>query len=480
MNKAVVLYILGRILMFEALFLVLPLAVSVIYSESASIFAFSVTIAISLVLGILMSIKKPKNRSMYLREGFAITALSWLVISIIGSIPFILSGAIPSPVSALFETVSGFTTTGASILSDVESLDKGMLFWRSFTHWIGGMGVLVFLLMLKPITGGSTVNLMKAESPGPQVEKLVPKLQSTAQILYAIYIVLTLLEMISLLIAGMTMFDAVTTALGTAGTGGFGIKNDSIASYSPAIQWIVTIFMILFGVNFSAYFMLLLGKFKKAFAMEEVRWYFGIILLAIITIAFNIRGIYPTMSETIRQSAFQVGAIITTTGFSTTDFNLWPSTAKTILVIIMFVGACAGSTGGGIKVSRIIILFKTVKKELQYFLHPLRVSKTTLDKKSVAHNVVRSINVFMVAYILIFVASVLLISIDNYDLVTNFTATAATLNNIGPGLSLVGPMENFSLFSDFSKLVLIFNMIAGRLEIFPILLLFKRETWKSF
>lgn len=479
MNKSVVFYILGKIFLCEALLLAPSLAVAAIYNEPVSVKAFIISILISLILGVLLTIKKPKDRSVRLREGFVITAISWVAISIIGSLPFIFSGSITNPFSALFETVSGFTTTGSSVLAEVESLDKSIIFWRSFTHWVGGMGVLVFLLMLKPLKGGSTVNIMKAESPGPQVEKLVPKLQSTAQILYGIYIVMTVVQIIILLLGGMSLFDSLTTTFGTAGTGGFGIKNDSMASYSPFIQNTVTIFMILFGVNFSAYFLILQGKPKKAL-LEEVKWYFAIIAIAIIIIAFNVNYMYSGFGESLRHSAFQVGSIITTTGYSTTDFNLWPSLSKTILVLLMFIGACAGSTGGGIKVSRIIILCKSVKNEFMQFLHPQKNSKIFMDKKPLENSVVRSINAFLAAYFVIFALSILLISLDNFDLTTNFTAVATTLNNIGPGLEKVGPAGNFGSYSNFSKLVLTFDMLAGRLELFPMLLIFKKATWKKF
>jgi len=392
----------------------------------------------------------------------------------------VLTKTIPNPTDALFEVVSGFTTTGASVVSDIEAFPKGLAFWRSFTHWIGGMGVLVFLLMITPLKGGSHTNLMKAESPGPQVEQLVSKTPSTAGILYGIYIALTAIQLFLLLLGDMPFFDAITTTFGTAGTGGFGIKNDSIAGYSPYIQNVVSIFMILYGVNFTFYFLLLWNKAKKAVLMEEVRWYFIIIIAAITLISFNIFPIYGNISTTIRYALFQVGSIITTTGYSTCDFNLWPELSKTILVILMFVGACAGSTGGGIKVSRFVILCKTVRKEIHTFLHPSQVGKIAVDGKTVPHETVRSINVYIVTYILLYALSVLLISFDNFDSITNFTAVAATLNNIGPGLSMVGPMGNFSVFSDFSKLVLIFDMLAGRLELFPILLLFTRQTWRKF
>jgi len=480
MNKSIVSYLLGWITIFVGTLMLLPLGVSLLYHETPIALCFISTIAICLFLGGIFVFKKPQNSKMYLREGFVITALSWIIMSIMGSLPFIFSGYIKNPIDAVFETASGFTTTGASILPAVENLPYGLLFWRSFTHWVGGMGVLVFLLMIKPLSGASNVNLMKAESPGPQVEKLAPKLRTTARILYSIYIAMTVIQIIFLLIGKMPVFDAVTTAFGTAGTGGFGIKNDSIASYSPYLQNVVTIFMILFGVNFSFYFLSLQGKIKRAIVIEEVRWYFIIIISSITIITLNTHGMFESISETIRHAAFQVGSIITTTGFATTDFNLWPQASKTILVILMFVGACAGSTGGGIKVSRLVILVKTFFKELKSMLHPQNLSKVKMDGKTVPHEIVRITNVFFITYMVIFTASVFLISFDNKDLVTNFTSVAATLNNIGPGLEMVGPTQNFGHFSNFSKIILIFDMLAGRLELFPMLLLFKKETWQKF
>ena len=481
MNYSIICYIIGWILNFEALFMTIPCLTALIYQEHSG-WSFFLTAMFCLLLGIPLVQKKPKNKIFYTKEGFVTVALSWIILSIMGSLPFLLGGAISNPIDALFETVSGFTTTGASILSEVESLPRCMLMWRSFTHWIGGMGVLVFLLCLLPLTGGGGyhMNLMKAESPGPSVTKLVPQVQSTAKILYSIYLFLTVLEIIFLLLGGIPIFDALTTAFGTAGTGGFGIKNDSITSYSPYIQYVVTVFMILFGVNFSAYFLIFIRKFGQLFHLEEVRWYFIIILASTGIIAFNIRDLYPTLEETVRHSAFQVASIITTTGFGTTDFDLWPELSRTILVILMFIGACAGSTGGGMKISRFIILLKTVKKELHTYLHPRSVRKIQMDGKVIEHGVVRSTNVYLITYVMIFVFSILLVSLNNHDLITNFTAVAATLNNIGPGLNLVGPTQNFSIFSGGAKLILIFDMLAGRLELFPLLLLFVRETWRKF
>ena len=480
MNYAVVFRLLGYILMIEGALLLLPAATRLLYGEWMVLGVFLLTAAVSAAIGFVLKGIKPRSKVFYMREGFAATALSWIVISVVGAVPFVLTGCIPNPVDALFETVSGFTTTGASILPGVEDLPKGILLWRSFTHWIGGMGVLVFLLSLLPLTGGSHVNLMKAESPGPQVDKLVPKVQSTAKILYGIYLALTVLELVFLLVGGMPLFESLLTAFGTAGTGGFGFKNDSFGSFSPYIQWVVTIFMILFGVNFNAYFLLLMRKFHRAAASEEVRGYFAIIAAAVAVITANIYSIYNSFGEALRQAAFQVGSIITTTGFSSCDFDQWPTLSKEILVVLMFVGACAGSTGGGIKVSRLLILGKTLGKELKQALHPQVVAPVRMDGKLLNHETIRTTNVFMAAYIFIFVASFLLISLNGYDMVTNFTSVAATLNNIGPGLNQVGPMMNFGGYSNPAKLVLIFDMLAGRLEIFPMLVLFMPDTWRKF
>lgn len=480
MNYAIVFRLLSYILLCEAALLLLPAATSAIYGEWAVLGAFLLTAVLCVVFGLLLRLAKPTSKVFYMREGFATTALSWIVISIMGAVPFVLTGCIPDPIDALFETVSGFTTTGASILPAVEGLPRGILLWRSFTHWIGGMGVLVFLLTLLPLTGGSHVNLMKAESPGPQVDKLVPKVQSTAKILYGIYLALTLAQLVFLLAGGMPLFESLLTAFGTAGTGGFGFKNDSFAQFSPYIQWVVTIFMILFGVNFNFYFLLLLRRFRRAVSSEEVRAYLGIILVSIGIITLNIRSMYSGLGEALRHAAFQVGSIITTTGFSSCDFDLWPTLSKQLLVLLMFVGACAGSTGGGMKVSRILIFRKTVGKELKQAMHPQVVAPVRMDGKFISHETIRTTNVYLCAYLFILVASVMFISLDGFDLVTNFTAVVATLNNIGPGLSQVGPMMNFSGFSSPAKLVLIFDMLAGRLELLPMLVIFLPSAWRKF
>lgn len=478
MNRSIIRYILGQVLKFESAFLLLPCIVALIYHERQGIY-YVITIAIGLVIGALMTFVKPKNMVFYLKEGCVATALSWIVMSLLGCLPFWFSGEIPSFTDALFETISGFTTTGASVLSNVEALSHCNLFWRSFTHWIGGMGVLVFMLAIIPMSGGSNINLMRAESPGPSVGKLVPKIRYSARILYYIYIGLTLAEIIFLLAGRMPLFDSLCTALGTAGTGGFGIKADSFASYSVYLQWVVTIFMILFGVNFNAYYFLIFGEVKKAAAMEEVKAYFTIIGIAILGIVICIWNTTSGFFDALTKASFQVASLITSTGFATVDYNAWSSTAKTILVFLMTIGACAGSTGGGIKVSRFISVFKTVKKELDSYIHPKSVKKIKMDGKPIEHDVVRSINVYFITFILLFAVSLFLVSFEGHDLTTNFTAVLATINNIGPGLNMVGPAENFGFFKPFTKYVLMFDMLAGRLELFPLLILLHPALWKQ-
>ncbi len=480
MNFSMLSYILRYIIFVEGLLMLLPAGVAALYKEPSG-FIFLACAVSCILISFPFTLRKPENTDIQMKEGFMSVALGWIVLSIMGALPFVLSSYIPNPIDALFETVSGFTTTGASILKDVEALPRCMLFWRSFTHWIGGMGVLVFILTVLPTSGGNHMNLMKAESPGPSVDKLAPKVQTTAKILYGIYILMTIIQIVILAIGKMPLFDAVTISFGSAGTGGFGVRNDSMASYSGFCQTVVTVFMILFGVNFNTYFMLLSGRVKKALKSSEVIAYFSIIFIAIAIVAVDIYSFYGRdAAKAVHESAFQVGSIITTTGYSTADFNLWPQVSKTVLVLLMFIGACAGSTGGGIKVSRFIILFKTLGKELFSIIHPKSVKKVTFNGKVVEHEIVRSTNVYMTAYIFIFAISVLLISFEGKDLITNFTAVAATFNNIGPGLELVGPASNFSCFSGFSKLILIFDMLAGRLEIFPMLILFYRKAWKKF
>ncbi len=478
MNYGIIIYTLGCVLNIEAVAMLLPAVCAACYKDTASLEVFLLCAAICLATGVLLTIKKPKDKIMYSKEGFATVALCWIVLSIFGALPFIVSGYIPSFTDALFETVSGFTTTGASILKDVEALPHALIFWRSFTHWIGGMGVLVFLVAILPLSGGSNLYLIKAESPGPSVGKLVPKIKSTAKILYLIYLGMTLLEIIFLLAGGMSLFDALTTSFGTAGTGGFGNKNSSMADYSPYLQVVVTVFMILFGIDFSLYYLILTKRLITAIKSSEYKVYLSIIAFSTLVISVNCIDMFPDFLTSLRHGAFQVASIISTTGYSTTDFNLWPSLSKTTLVALMFIGACAGSTGGGIKVSRILILLKTIKKEIKLVAHPRITHKIALNGRTIEHETVRSVNVFIAVYMLIFAVSVLIISLDNFDFTTNFTAVTATINNIGPGLNLVGPVENFSLYSPISKLVLTLDMLIGRLEIFPMLILFSPYTWK--
>ena len=418
----------------------------------------------------------------YATDGMVCVAVSWLVLSLVGAIPFYVSEAIPSYIDALFETVSGFTTTGASILPEVEHMAKGLMYWRSFTHWVGGMGVLVFLLAIAPSKGneqGFTMHLLRAESPGPSVGKLVPKMRKTAAILYFLYIILTVLDFLFLIIGGMPVFDAICTAFGTAGTGGFGIKNDSIASYSPYLQNVTTVFMLLFGVNFSCYYLLTLRQIKNVLKDEELRLYVLIVLGSIGLVVWNLGDFYPTLEETVRHAAFQVSSIITTTGFATTDFDLWPSFSRTILLCLMVIGACAGSTGGGLKVARVLLLFKSLKRNIAQMLHPRKVQVIRNNGSVVSERIVANTNAYLCAYVVLMFGSFVLISLDGYSVGTNFSAVLSCLNNIGPGLELAGPTCNFSIFSTFSKLVLILDLLLGRLEIFPILVLFSLQTWKN-
>ena len=479
MNYGVVIYILGWILKAEAGFLLFPFAVGLIYGERQA-WSYLMTALLCLIVGIVMSLRKPSKGGLYLKEGFFVVALGWILMSMFGAVPLVMSGDIPHYMDALFETVSGLTTTGATILGDVEALSRAGLFWRSFLHLLGGMGVFVFLSALLPMLGGNSVNLMKAESTGPSVDKLVPRLKDTARILYSIYLGMGAIECIILLLCGLDWFESLTLTFGTIGTGGFGIVNDSAASYSPAVQWTIGIFMLLSGVNYAMYFLLLRRKLKAAFKLEEVRLYFIVTVVATVLIVLNLGNYYGSLSDTVRQAFFQVSSLITSTGYSTTDFDRWPEFSKSVLIMIMLMGACAGSTGGGIKMSRILILFKAGKKQIQMFIHPRAVKKITMDGNVVEHETVRATNAYISMFFMIFAISTLLVSFEGYDFTTNFTAVLATLNNMGPGFDLVGPTCNFGFFSDFSKLVLIFDMLAGRLELFPMLLLFMRRTWKRF
>ena len=479
MNFSMVRYIVGWLMLLCSALMMLPMIVGIIYGEKATI-GFLISGLIALAIGFLVRMKKPKNTRIDSKEGLILVSISWIVISLIGSIPFIVTESIKSPVDAIFETVSGFTTTGASILNDVEALPKSIIFWRSFTHWIGGMGILVFVLAVFPLTGSNYMSIMKAESPGPKVGKLVPKVQSTAKMLYIMYISLTILEILLLLITGMPFFDSLCLSFGTAGTGGFGIRNDSIASYKIIHQVIIGIFMILFGVNFNVYFLLWNKKIKEAVKCEELRNYLTVIVVAIIVIFASVHGIYKDAWLALKDIFFTVASIITTTGYATADFDTWPQLAKAILVTIMFIGACAGSTGGGIKVSRCFIMLKTVLKEVHAYLYPNNIEKIRYEGKVVEHNVLRTINVFVMTYISFFIISFLLVSVDNYSFTSNFTAVTSAINNIGPGLEEVGPTCNFSHYSIPAKIVLTIDMLAGRLEIFPILMLFVPRAWKKF
>ena len=471
----------AQILAIEMLFMLPAMLISLGYGEWGAVRGFLYTIALlAFVSLVLFLICRKAPNALSAREGMVCVGTSWIILSLFGCLPFFLSRDIPSYIDAFFEIVSGFTTTGASILSDVEALPKGLLYWRSFSHWLGGMGVLVFLLAIIPGSkeGGFTMHLLRAESPGPNVGKLVPRMRKTAGILYIIYIVMTALNVVFLLLGDIPVLDAICTAFGTAGTGGFGIKNDSIASYSPYIQYVTTVFMFLFGINFSCYYLILLGQFKDVFRDEELKTYICIVLTAIVLICLNIRHLYTSLEETFRHASFTVSTIITTTGFATTDFDLWPAFSKGIIMFLMVVGACAGSTGGGLKVARLLLLLKSLRRNISQVLTPRRVQVIRNNGRAVDEKIIDNTNAYLAAYVCIIIFSFVLISLDNFSVGTNFTAVLACFNNIGPGLEAVGPTCNFSAYSDLSKLVLSVDMLAGRLEIFPILLLFSRSTWK--
>ena len=480
MNYRAVLRILGSVIKYELLILLIPLVIAFYYGDGDA-FAFLITIITMAPIGFFLCKIKCKKNEIYTKEGFLTVGLSWIIISIIGAIPFVISGAIPSFVDAFFETVSGFTTTGATILKEVESLPRGILFWRSFTHWVGGMGILIFILALVPSLGSNTIHLLKAESPGPNPGKIVPKIKQTAMYLYIIYFVLTVIEVIMLKFAGLSMFDAVLHAVGTAGTGGFSNMNTSVGAFNnPSVEWIITIFMLLFGVNFALFFQLIKGNIKEFFKSEEFKYYFLMILVSIVLISINILNFNNgNISESVRQSSFQVASVITTTGYATVDFNLWPTFSKFILIMLMFVGAMAGSTGGGIKTIRIVIMFKAIKREINKILHPKRVQRVKIDGKIVDEGIISGVFIFIGAYIVISLIAIFIVALDGFDLVTTSTSVIATISNIGPGLELVGPMGNFSIFSNLSKLVLSFCMLAGRLEIYPMLIIFSSSIWRK-
>ena len=478
MNYKRILYVLGTVLALTGIFMLLPLVVGLIYHEYYPTLMLALSAFICIAVGLPLTRLKARSSMFTIKDGYVTVALCWIVMSAAGALPFVFSGEIPNYLDALFEIVSGFTTTGASILADVEAMSHCLLFWRSFSHWIGGMGVLVFILTLLPMAdNGSSFSLMQAESPGPVVSKLVPRLRASARSLYGIYFGISVLELILQAIGGMPLFDNLCLTFGSMGTGGFGVLNDSVAGYSPYLQWVIIIFMLLAGTNFGVYFLLLCRQGRAVLRMEEVRWYYAIVAGATLFISLDLLN-YGQFNS-VREVLFQVASIITTTGYSTTDFALWPSFSKGILMLLMMLGACAGSTGGGMKVSRLVIYLKTGAQELRRLVKPREVCTIRMDGKKLDRAVVRGSLLFLVCYVLIFVLSLLIIQLENLDLETSFTAVAATLNNIGPGLSLVGPTANFSIMSPLSKVVLIFDMLAGRLEIFPILVLLAPQTWKK-
>lgn len=482
MNYKMVGRFIGRILLVEGVFMVPAMLISLFAKEYAVVRAFLWSLALILALAwLLIWICRGKGHKFYAREGLACVGLSWVAMSLLGCLPFCLSGAIPRFIDAFFEIVSGFTTTGATILSTVEDLPRGVLYWRSFSHWLGGMGVLVLLLAISSVGGsdnGFTMHLLRAESPGPNVGKLVPKMRKTAGILYLLYIILTIANIVFLACGGMSLFESVCIAFGTAGTGGFGVRNDSIAGYSPYIQNVCTVFMLLFGVNFSCYYMLLIREVKAVFRDEELRMYLGVVAGSIALIVLDLRGFYGSLEETIRHAAFQVASIVTTTGYATTDFDLWPGFSKAILLCLMVLGASAGSTGGGFKCGRMLLVLKSLRRSVRQVLHPQKVEIVRMNGNPISEKVLQNTNAYLAAYVIILGASCLAISVDGFSITTNLSAVLACFNNIGPGFEAVGPVCNFGGYSVFSKLVLILDMLAGRLEIFPILILFSRTAWK--
>lgn len=477
MNYSIIRYIVGCVILTISAFMILPAAVSMIYRETYTALIFIICALVFGLSGFFIKLKKPSNKRFFAREGYIAATLSWIVISLVAAVPFTVSGEIPNYTDAFFETVSGLTTTGASILTDIEGLSRGMAFWRCFTNWIGGMGVLVFILSVIPAAGGQAVYFLRAESTGPSVEKLVPKLRHSAAILYKLYISLTALQIVLLIIARVPVYDAVCVTFGTAGTGGFAVLNDSIASYPLLAKNIITVFMLLFGVNFNIYFLLMAKRYKEAFSNEELRWYFIIYFAASIITGSSV-FISAHEHFNLTDIFFQTSSIMTSTGFSTADFNLWSSLAKGVLVTLMFIGACAGSTGGGIKVSRFVIYAKTIKKQLSFLIHPRSVKVLKMDDKPIVHETLQIVNVYLAIYLFFFTASFFIILTEGFDLETSFTAVAATLNNVGPGLGGVGPTENFSQFSYLGKIILSIDMLAGRLEIFPLIIFFTPAAWR--
>ncbi len=469
MNYSMIRYILSSVLTMEGIFLLLPCLVAAYYGEGEGL-SFLIVAGVSLFIGVIGRLRKPKKNTFYAKEGFVTVTLSWILLSLVGAIPFYVSSEFPTYVDALFETISGFTTTGASVLSDVEVLAHCTLFWRCFTHWIGGMGVLVFLMAILPLTGSNNMHLMRAESPGPAVDKLVPKVKSTAMILYGIYVALTFAEVILLLLAGMPLFESVTLSFSTAGTGGFGLLNSSAASYSMSVQIILIVFMLLCAMSFNIYYLILTKRTKEALANEELRWFIGIVSVTSILIALNIKDSFATFGAAFQSALFQVSSIITTTGFASTDFNLWPQFSKMLLLVVMFIGACAGSTGGGFKISRIIILFRSIKNEIICISHPRTIKKIHMNGRVLPDSVVKAVHCYLATYVLVFIVSVVLVSLNNFDTTTTVTSVLTTLSNAGPGYEIVGPTGNFGSFSAFSKIVLMFDMLIGRLELFPLLI----------
>ena len=479
MNYKMISYSIGRILLVEAILLVLPAIVSIIYGDGV-LSSFAITIAALAVTGIIATRKKPQNKSIYAKDGYVIVAFTWILMSLFGALPFTLSGHIPSYVDAFFETVSGFTTTGSTILKNVEAIPKSLLFWRSFTHWIGGMGILVFVIAIMPKTENSSMHIMRAEVPGPTVDKLVSKLGASARILYGIYCGMSIIQVILLLAGGMPFFDCLVNTFATAGTGGFGILNNSIEGYNSLYsEMVIAVFMLLFGVNFNLYYLFLIRRFKQAFKSEEVRWYLGIVAAATLIIAASLATSKHSVGESFRYAFFQVSSIITTTGFSSTDFGKWPIIAQIVLVFLMFIGACAGSTGGGIKVSRLVILVKSGIRDIKKAINPRSIETVKVDKQTVGEPVVKSVSVFFATYIIVLAVSSLIVSLDGRDLTTTFTAVIACIGNIGPGLGAVGPTGNFSDFSILSKIVLSFDMLAGRLELIPMMMIFTPYVWSK-
>ena len=477
MNKRMVAYFVGSVLRIEAALMLLPLLVSIIYHEEEWIY-IAAPVMLSFAAGSALSLKKPANMSFYTREGIMSVALSWILMSVFGAIPMWHAVEHIGFTDALFETVSGFTTTGASILTEIESLPKGILFWRSFTHWVGGMGILVFVLALLPTASGENIYLMRAESPGPSVGKLVPKVRETAKILYCIYLAITVIEIIVLKITGLSLYESAVLTFGTVGTGGFAVRNSGCIDLTMAQQSVLTVFMVICGANFNIYFLMVARKFKEAFTSEEVIAYLSIYAATVIAVAINVRDMFASFGQALHHSLFNVASVMTTTGFATTDFNLWPNFSRIMLLVAMFIGGCAGSTAGGIKVSRIVIGLKTIRKELEHLVHPRSVRILKFEGKPIEHAVLRGINVYFLTYFCVFAVSILLVAFDGKDFTTTVTSVIATFNNIGPGLDMVGPLGNYSEFSAFSKYVLMFDMLAGRLELFPMLLLFMPMTWR--